>query len=173
VKNGDVNEWPFLRKGFFFFNKGLHMRLMKAGVFMIMMLGACATKAQIVKDPTTWMIETKKTGANTFDVIFHLKLQPTWHIWSLNPGGDGFQVAPEFKMSGAKMNGKVKEKGKLVKGKVDGIDGIVNYYSGSVDYVQSVTGAAGAKVSGSYKYQVCTDEMCLPPKTKKFEVTLK
>lgn len=149
------------------------MRMMRAGVFMLVMLIAFSTKGQIVKDPTTWTIETKKTGANAYDVIFHLKLQPTWHIWSLTPGGDGFQVAPEFKMTGAKLNGKVKEKGKLVKSRVEGIDGIVNYYSTSVDYAQSVTGAAGAKVSGSYKYQVCTDEMCLPPKTKKFEVTLK
>jgi len=71
------------------------------------------------------------------------------------------------------VKGKVKEKGKLTKGKIEGIDGIVNYYAGNVDYVQSVTGAAGTKVSGSYKYQVCTDEMCLAPKTKTFEVTLK
>lgn len=149
------------------------MKGLKAGVLMMVMLFAVSVRAQIVKDPTTWAIETKKTGTNTFDVIFHLKLQPTWHIWSLNPGGDGYQVPPEFKITGVKMNGKVKEKGKLVKSKVDGVDGIVNYYSTSVDYVQSVTGATGTKVSGSYKYQVCTDKMCLPPKTKKFEVTLK
>lgn len=149
------------------------MNMLRSGVLVMVMLLSFAAKGQIVRDPTTWTVETKKTAANTYDVIFHLKLQPMWHIFSLTPGGDGMQLPPEFKVTGAKVKGKVKEKGKLTKGKIEGIDGIVNYYAGNVDYVQSVTGAAGTKVSGSYKYQVCTDEMCLAPKTKTFEVTLK
>jgi hypothetical protein len=163
----------FFEKRLFFFNKGFHMKGLKWGVFIVVMFLSFAVKAQIVKDPTTWTVETKKTGTNTYDVIFHLKLQPIWHIWSLNPGGDGYQVSPEFKITGVKLNGNVKEKGKLIKSKVEGIDGVVNYYSTSVDYVQSITATNMPKISGSYKYQVCTDKMCLPPKTKKFEVVLK
>jgi hypothetical protein len=163
-------------KGLFIFNKGFHMNILRLAVFSVVMLLSVGAGAQITKDPTTWTVEVKKTGATAYDVIFHLKLQPTWHIWSLTPGGDGFQLPPEFKLdkvAGVKLVGKVKEKGKLIKSKMDGVDGVVNYYSGSVDYVQSVTATGVAKITGSYRYQVCTDAMCLPPKTKKFEVAVK
>ena len=149
------------------------MNLLRTGVFVMVMLFSFGVKAQITKDPTTWTVEAKKTGVNSYDIIFHLKLQPKWHIFSLNPGGDGMQLPPEFKMDKVKMNGAVKEKGRLVSGKLEGVRGNVNYYEGSVDYVQPVAGTAGTKVSGSYRYQVCNDEMCLAPKTKKFEVTLR
>jgi len=153
------------------------MGVLKSGVFIVaVMFLAFAGNAQITKDPTTWTIEAKKTGATSYDIVFHLGLKADWHIWSLKPGGDGFQLPPEFKLdknAKVKLVGKVKEKGKIIKKTMEGVDGIVNYYSGNVDYVQSVTATGVPKITGSYRYQVCTDQMCLPPKTKKFEVTLK
>ncbi|MBL7719208.1 MAG: hypothetical protein JNL72_10270 [Flavipsychrobacter sp.] len=152
------------------------MRLIKMAVLFAGMLGAQVAGAQIVKEPAEWTVETKKTGADSYDIIFHLKLKTGWHIYSLTPGGDGSLIAPSFKLdnsTGVKLNGAVSEKGKMVKKKMEGIKGVVNYYSGTVDYTQPVTATGTPRVTGSYRYQVCTDEMCLPPKTKKFDVILK
>ncbi len=132
--------------------------------------------AQIKEDPTTWTWEAKKTGENKYDVIFHLKLAEHWHIWSLNPGGDGMQIPPEIKFNknpAVKLEGKLKEKGKLITEVIDGIDGAVNEYKEKVEYTQKITVTGNTTITGTYMYQVCDESSCLPPKTKKFSLEIK
>ena len=132
--------------------------------------------AQMIKDPTSWTYEVKKKAANQYDLIFHLKLEDKWHIWSVKPGGDGYEIPPTFKFdknAGLKLSGDVKEAGKPITEKMAGVDGPVTYLSGTVDYVQSITASGKVKITGSHEYQVCNDNICLPPKTKKFEFEIK
>ncbi len=127
--------------------------------------------SQIISDPTTWTYELKEKGAGKYDVIFKLKLKEKWHIWSLNPGGDGMQIPPSFefdKKPGLKLVGGPKEAGKKHTGPMDGVDGIVTYFEGAVTYTQSIEATGPMTLTGKYTYQVCDDQMCLPPKTKKF-----
>jgi thiol:disulfide interchange protein len=152
------------------------MKLLR--VALIVFLGlfiSGGVHAQIVKDPTTWTVEAKKKSGNDYEVIFHLKLKEGWHIWGMKPGGDGLQVPPEFKIEKSKTvkaNGGVAEKGKAIVGPMDGVDGIVMYFKGKVDYVQHVTVTGNGTIKGSYSYQVCDDHMCLPPKTQPFSVEI-
>ena len=133
--------------------------------------------SQIVADPTTWTYEVKEKGGNAYEVIFKLKLKPKWHVWSLNPGGDGLQVPPSFtfdKAAGVKTVGAVKESGNKHSEEMDGVDGIVNYFESNVTYIQKIEVATTpVTLTGSHRYQVCDDKMCLAPKTKKFSVTIK
>ncbi len=134
--------------------------------------------AQKTEDPTTWTTEVKKIKDKDYKVIFHMKLKEGWHIWSLKPAGDGMQLPPEFtfdKNPDVKLKGGVVESGKKITGKMDGVegDGIVNYFKGKVDYTQQVAISANTMLSGSYTYQVCDDNMCLPPKSVTFTVEIK
>ncbi len=134
-----------------------------------------AANAQLTADPTTWTHEVKKTGNNEYEIIAHLKLAEHWHIWSLDPGGDGLQVPPDLKIDkNAKVTlaGKVAEKGKKISEPMDGIDGIVNYFTGSVDYIQKIKVTGNVTITGKSYYQVCDDHMCLPPKNKKFSLQI-
>jgi len=127
--------------------------------------------AQIIQDPTTWKYEVKKKNDSTFDLVFSLDLKEHWHIWSINPGGDGLQEPPAFtfdKNPLIKAVGKIKESGKKVTGPMDGVDGIVNYFLDKVQYVQTVSVKGNTKITGKHRYQVCDESMCLPPKNKKF-----
>lgn len=132
-------------------------------------------RAQLVQDPTTWTYEVKKKGNNQYDLVFHLKLQHGWHIWSQKPGGDGYQLPPVFNIpatSGVKLIGKVAEKGKATTTTMEGIDGKVTYFSDQVDFIQTVQVNGKAKISGKHEYQVCNDQVCLPPKKKAFEFVI-
>ncbi|MBL7719209.1 MAG: thioredoxin family protein [Flavipsychrobacter sp.] len=149
--------------------------LRNALVVILGLLFSFSATAQMVEDPTTWSFEAKKTGDNKYDVIVHLKLKEHWHIWSFDPKGDGLQVPPEIKLNKdpkVKPEGKVKEKGDLISKEIDGVDGIVNYFENKVDYVQKISVTGNVKITGSYRYQVCNESMCLPPKTKKFSVEI-
>jgi thiol:disulfide interchange protein DsbD len=103
-------------------------------------------------------------------------LKEGWHIWSLNPGGDGFQIVPSFKI---KKNdaviklGSFKEKGNAITELMDGVDGKVTYFKNKVDYIAELEVNNNTTLSGTYTYQVCDDKMCLPPATKKCSFEIK
>ena len=153
------------------------MKVLKsiAAVFLFLLIADCSF-GQMVKDPTTWVIEAKKKQGNNYLIIFHLKLKEGWHTWSLKPGGDGMQISPSFTFEPnqyVQLKDSVTEHGKAIIGPMDGVDGIVTYYKNKVDYVQQATITANTIVGGTYSYQVCDDHMCLPPKTVTFSIEIK
>lgn len=153
------------------------MKFLKAILIsFISLFFAGAAFSQKVDDPTKWTVEAKKISGNDYQLIFHLKLKEHWHIWSLTPGGDGLEIAPEFKFDrnpDVKLKGAVTENGKAITETMDGVDGKVTYFKNKVDYVQVMTIAANTMVSGSYAYQVCDTVMCLPQKTVTFTLEIK
>ena len=140
----------------------------------MLLMGIVHAGAQIVKDPTRWFFEAKKTGDNTFDVVIKLQLDNGWHIYSFDPGGDGTLLPPVFdftKNAAVKLNGKVKESGRLEHEDIDGV-GVVHYYKTSVTYTQKLTAKSDTELKGVLEYQVCDDHGCLPPKKKSFSIKL-
>lgn len=128
-------------------------------------------RAQLTQDPTTWTYEVKKVGEGTYNLFFKLSLKESWHIWAMQPGGDGFQIAPTFtfEKGGYRKAGEIKESGAHKHtGPMDGVDGDVSYFDGQVVYTQTVHAKKGAVIKGKHEYQVCNDRMCLPPRTKLF-----
>ena len=134
-------------------------------------------QAQMLKDESKWTFEAKKKTGNKYDLIVHLKLPKDWHIYSFNPGGDGSLIPPVIKFKGSdkvKLEGKVKESGKLITETVDGIDGAIHMFKGNVDYTQSATITGNTTVTGTYMYQICNEQTCLPPTADKpFKIDIK
>jgi DsbC/DsbD-like thiol-disulfide interchange protein len=125
----------------------------------------------VIADPTTWSYEAKKINADEYELTFKLKLEEGWHIWSLTPGGDGYEIIPSFKLDKGTAKSKLTESGHANTVLMEGVDNKVTYLSGEVEYKQVVK-AKGDKITGEHEYQICNDKMCLPPKTKKFEIAL-
>lgn len=147
------------------------IRLFHNCIIALILLLSFGAAAQITQDPTSWTFETKKKGDGKYDLIIHLKLEAGWHIWSMKPGGDGLQMPPEFQFKSnpdVALIGGVRESGKKISETMEGVDGIVHYYINSVDYIQSVSVKKNGKITGRYLYQVCNDQMCLPPYKKNF-----
>ena len=153
-------------------------KIAKAALLLVVMVITAGEVSAQIKDPTTWTYEAKRKFGNHFEIFFHLKLAPTWHIYALDPGGDGSSIAPNFtfdKNSNIKLLGKMKETTKPMEEIVEGIDGKVRSFKDEVTFVQEVevSGNAVVNVKGMHEYQVCTDRMCLPPKSKSFAVSIK
>jgi thiol:disulfide interchange protein DsbD len=154
------------------------MKFIKPILFVLAFVFAANTlfAQNMIADPSTWTFETKHVKDNHYQLIFHLKLKEGWHIWSLNPGGDGFQIVPSFKI---KKNdaviklGSFKEKGNAITELMDGVDGKVTYFKNKVDYIAELEVNNNTTLSGTYTYQVCDDKMCLPPATKKCSFEIK
>ncbi len=147
------------------------MKLLKCLFFALPVLLSASSFGQMIEDPTTWKYELKKKSATEYQLVFHLDLKEGWHIWSLNPGGDGYEIVPSValdKNPKVKLKGKLAEKGKTTTTKMEGIDGKITYLSGKIDYVQTVTVSGNTKITGKHTYQVCNEKLCLPPKDKDF-----
>ena len=142
-------------------------------VFLFLTAGA-----QIIADKSKWTFDARhKAGSkDLYELVLHLSLPDGWHIYSLNPGGDSMELPPEFKFDknpAVKLVGKMRESGKVISEKMDGVNGIVNMYKGKVDYIQDAKITANTTVTGTYTYYICNDLMCLPPSTKKFTFAIK
>lgn len=141
-------------------------------ILVLFLFSGNILRAQMVQDPTTWNYEVRKKNDSTYELVFRLDLKKDWHIWSLNPGGDGLQLPPEFefeKNPNIKFLGKLKEKGAdKITGEMDGVDGAVTYFLNKVEYIQPVLVKANTTIKGKHTYQVCDETQCLAPKTKPF-----
>lgn len=151
-------------------------RALNAFLFFLFCLPVFTAQGQIVKDDSKWTLEAKKKNGNQYELILHLQLPPKWHIYAFKPGGDGMEIPPTVtfvKNAQMKPEGGVKEKGKLITETLEGIDGAVNMFKDKVDYVQLATVSGNTKITCKYSYQICNDQMCLPPtdKTATVEIT--
>lgn len=128
--------------------------------------------AQIIEDPTEWKFEARKIDGNKYDLVFHCDVKNGWHIYSLDPGGDGSFLPPSFTIKDhpdIKLVGEVREEGEIIHETIEDI-GTVHYYT-TVDYIQTVELAnENMTITGEYTYMTCNDETCLPPKTLDFSI---
>lgn len=144
-------------------------------IALLNILFVFGANAQMLKDPTAWKFEARKIDSNKYDLVFHCDITVDgWHIYSLDPGGDGSFLPPEFnikKNADIKLVGKVREEGKIIHETIEDI-GTVHYFK-NVDYIQTVILARPDMViTGEYTYMTCNDETCLPPKTVDFSITV-
>ena len=130
-----------------------------------------SAQAQLLKDPTVWKVTAKKKSGRQYELIFHVDVKDGWHVYALDPGGDGSFIAPDFhpaKSTHYKVSGKVTERGKRIDETIEDI-GTVHYYH-NADYVVPLTVDTNGEIKGKYGYQTCNDQTCLPPKKLPFSV---
>ncbi len=129
-----------------------------------------------VQDPVKWNYTAVKKSGKDYLVTISATLGPGWHIYSMNtPNGGPVATTFNFKRNPLLViNGKTTETGALstVHDDIFGVD--VKYYSETVTFTQPVKlkSAVKTNLSGTIKYMVCNDKMCLPPKTVPFNIQI-
>ncbi|GBL34436.1 thiol:disulfide interchange protein DsbD [Filimonas sp.] len=138
-------------------------------------LGSQFAFSEIIKDPTTWTFSAKKIKDAEYELTLHCKLKPEWHLWSLDPGGDGLLMPPSFtfeKNKSVQFVGKIKESGKVINKEFPGTDGITHYYENEITYRQKANIKYNTSIKGNVHYQTCDHSQCLAPKDKAFEIII-
>ena len=147
----------------------------KLFVFIVMSLAVFLLHAQ---NPVSWSFSSKKLSDKTFEVHLTANIQLGWHLYSQDQPEEAIAIPTSVKINNnplLKLDGKVKEVGKMEKFKDKTLGIPAHQYSNKVDFVQVVKLKSNAKtnVSGSVEFQTCDDKKCLPPKTVNFNVSLK
>ena len=138
-------------------------------VFLFIILSASAQ----MENPVQWVYSAKKIADKTYELHITANLEGKWHIYAQD-AGEG-PVPTEFSFTTnplVKMDGKVKEVGKLEKSYDPNFKSVLKYYGSKVDFVQKVKLKSNAStvVAGTVTYMVCNDKKCLPPKDVPFSV---
>ena len=134
-----------------------------------------AAHAQL-QDPVKWSYSAAKKSDKEYTVVIDATLPSEWHIYSMTTPANG-PVATNvvFKKNPlVTLDGSVQENGQL-KTDHDAVFGVdVKYFNDKVEYTQTVKlkSAVKTNVTGTIKYMVCNDKLCLPPKTIPFNIQL-
>jgi len=147
----------------------------KTFIIIFLFMAAVTAKAQL--NPISWTYTAKKTSDKTYEVRITATIQSGWHLYSQSQPDDAIAEPTKITFNKnplVKLDGNIKEEGKLEKFHDAKLDLSANQYSSKVEFVQTVKMKATAKtnVSGSVRFQTCNDEKCLPPKTVSFSISL-
>lgn len=131
--------------------------------------------SQSHQPPIQWQYSAKKIADKTYEVHLTAMLESGWHAYSQTQPEEAVAqpTAIKFKTNPLiGIQGKIKEVGTLEKWQDEATGIKANQYENQVDFVQVVRlkGDVKTNISGSLTYQVCTDRMCLPPKTDDFTI---
>ncbi|GAC1395008.1 MAG: hypothetical protein NVSMB63_14440 [Sediminibacterium sp.] len=129
-----------------------------------------------IKDPVSWTYAATKKSAGTYEVVLTASVAKPWHIYSQHTGEGGpIPTRIRFKANPlVKVTGEAREAGKLEKTFDENFKTNVLYFSGKVQFVQTVKVKNNIKtnISGTLEYMVCDDTQCLPPTKKSFDLKL-
>lgn len=128
-----------------------------------------------VEDPVSWAYTTKKTGKGQYEIHLTATIEKGWHIYSQDAGEGPEPTSFSFSKNPLiKLEGKVKEVGKLESLYDPNFKSTLKFYNNGVDFVQKITlkSSASTMVKGTITYMVCNDRRCLPPKDVKFSLKI-
>jgi Disulphide bond corrector protein DsbC len=145
-------------------------------LFMTLLVGTSIFAQSGSAKQVNWTFNSKKISADTYEIHMTAAIKGDYHLYAQNAGGEG-PVPTTFTITKnplITLNGKVAEKGKLIKKFEAAWEHNVNYYEKSVDFVQLVKlkGKAKTQLTGKVEFMVCNDELCLPPAEVEFKVPI-
>lgn len=137
---------------------------------------------KIPKNVVTWKLysepKTPRPGEH-FRAILHVKLHPGWHIYSIVPADDKFAPIPtavKMKTGQLEQIGPVYESNPITA--LDPVIGTtLSFHEREAHFFQnlrvpeSIPANTTIQLSGTIRYQVCSDKICLPPKTENFNLS--
>jgi len=148
-------------------------RIILMGVAILM---ATSIFAQ-VEDPVKWTFSVDKVAGQEAELVFTADIDYPWHLYSAHlPAGGPIATKPYFDESDAyALLGEIVEKPKA-KIKFDaGFQMDVGTLAGKAEFRQKIKfkDAGTHMLTGEIEYQVCDDEVCLPPQSAAFSFEIK
>ena len=128
--------------------------------------------AQIL-NPVQWSYSAKKVADKTYELHMTATIDDNWHIYAQEAGEGPEPTSFNFDANPlVKLDGKVKEEGKLEKTYDPNFKSTLKYYADKVDFIQRITmkSSISTLVKGKVMYMVCDDKKCLPPKEIPFSI---
>jgi hypothetical protein len=139
--------------------------------YALLFLYALPVKAQDAEHPVKWTFSLEKKSGDHYTLKATAALAPGFHIWALDPGGDGSLIPTSFELeqeNTIRWDGVWQEKEKPVTHTLDFIEGAIHWHEDSVTFYRNFITDVGLPLSGKVTFQVCNGASCFPPESKSF-----
>jgi thiol:disulfide interchange protein DsbD len=126
-------------------------------------------------NPVKWTFSAIKKSDKQYEVVASATIDEPWHMYSQFVSGGPMPTTFTFSKNPLiQLAGKTKEKGKLQKMYDKNFKTELSFFSGKVDFIQTVNLKVASKTNlvGLVEYSICNDDRCLPPAKVSFEVAL-
>ena len=146
---------------------------MKKFLLIITVLLTVQVASAQLLNPVKWSYTATKVSDKLYEIHLTAVLDKKWHIYAQDAGEGPEPTSFTFNPNPlVKLDGKVKEVGKLEKQFDPNFNSTLKFYGNKVDFVQRVKikSSASTLVKGTISYMVCDDKKCLPPKEVPFSV---
>ena len=121
-----------------------------------------------VFNPIEWDFSSKKISETEYDLVFHAKVQHTWHLYDQElPEGGPNSTTFKFKDAGNnyELVGKTVPSFKAHEEYDKNFDMVLRYFGKDVDFVQRIKLLKPGKlnIETEVEWMACDDTQCLPP----------
>lgn len=144
--------------------------------FLLLLLVIPFSLSSQILNPSKWKIETKKTGADTYELRFEVAIEPGWHLYSQNIGDEGpipTNIVFESMDGFTTAKPKAAESGNI-KNEFDKMFQMpITYFEGKGVLVHKLKlTKPEVRVKGYIEFMLCDDKQCLPPNEEEFDFLL-
>ncbi|HMJ48474.1 MAG TPA: protein-disulfide reductase DsbD domain-containing protein [Ferruginibacter sp.] len=143
--------------------------------FICLLMVITGSASAQIENPVRWNYSAKKVSDKTYEVYITANLDGNWHIYAQDAGDGPEPTTINFgKNPLVKLDGKVKEVGKLEKEYDPNFKSELKFYNSTVSFIQKVKIKlrVATVISGTVSYMVCNNRKCLPPKEVPFSIQL-
>lgn len=144
----------------------------KIYLFSFLLFLFIGVNAQI-SNPVKWNFSAKRISDKMVALHITATIDKNWHIYAQDAGEGPEPTTFSFSPNPlVKLDGSVKEEGKLEKSYDNNFKSTLKFYSNKVDFIQKVKlkSSASTFVKGTVSFMVCDDKKCLPPKEIPFSI---
>lgn len=149
---------------------------MKTIITMLFLLVSVSGFSQIL-DPVKWKTDAERFAPDSATVTITAEIEEGWHIYNQGqnvkngPIQTAFNFLPDSNYS---LVGKTKEGTPLSKPEPAFGNITVSYFEGLATFTQKIAlqTSDSLKLGIEITFMACSDEMCLPPETREFSVTV-
>lgn len=126
-------------------------------------------------NPVLVSVSLDQADDGNYNLLINAKIKEGFHIWALDPGGDGSLIATDVTINSPApivWREEWKESKEPVVKTLDFIEGAIRWHEDEVIFSRKVYLSKGDIFSGTVTYQTCNEEMCLPPVTESFTLNV-
>lgn len=146
-------------------------------LILILCLGfSFFTHAQDAEHPVKWKFDLEKKTDNNYTITATANLAGGFHIWALDPGGDGSLIPTEFEFEDEDMiqwKGNWKESPEPIVKELEYIEGAIRWHEKKVVFSRTFVSKNPMPINGSVNFQVCNAQSCFPPEDVDFKLQVK
>jgi thiol:disulfide interchange protein DsbD len=149
---------------------------MKTISVLFLMLVSLTGFSQIY-DPVKWELKADRFAPDSAIITMNADIEKGWHIYSQVQDKNEGPVPSAFEFvqnSAYKLVGKTEEPILLVKKEPAFDNATVSFFEGKTSFSQKIAlhTSDSLQISVEITFMACSDEMCLPPDTREFTVTV-